>query len=228
MPLKVFSPCLFAPDGIEAELEMRELSGGVALNGEEDVIATDGGGRWALVLEEPYLDEPEVALAWRALAGYLGGGQPIICRICDVRHQPTNGFAELPHSDGSPFSDETEHLSGDAEVVAAADAPLRATALTLDIITLPRSLLGGERFSIAHPTELDRLYQITEISDDGQAVRFVPPLREAVTAGTVLNFEDPRCVMRRDGDMRSGTRLGYAESSGVRFVEHFPGAGGYE
>lgn len=227
MPLKVFSPCLFAPDGIEAELELRELSGGVSLAGGEDVIATDGGGRWAFNLEEPYLDEAHVALSWRALSGYLGGGQPIIVRICDARHQPTSGFVEVTHSDGTPFSDDTGYLSGDAEVVAAADAALRATSLSIDVITLPRALLGGERFSIAHPMHLDRLYAITEISDDGQTIRFVPPLREAVAAGTVLNFDDPRCVMRRDGDMRSGTRFGFAESSGVRFVEHFPGTGGY-
>lgn len=227
MPLKVFSPCIFAPDGIEADLEQREITGGTSLSGQQDTIATDGGGLWFFDLTEPYLDEVPIANAWRALSGYLGGGQPIIVRICDARHQPTNGFVEVPHSDGTPFSDGSLYLSGDCEVRASADAPLRGTSLAIDVLSLGRALGGGERFSIAHPTMLDRLYQITEISDDGLTISFVPPLREAVTAGTELNFEDPRCVMRRDGAMRSPTRLGYAESPGVRFVEHIPASGGY-
>ncbi|WP_447724646.1 hypothetical protein [Sphingomonas koreensis] len=227
MPLKVFSPCIFAPDGIEADLTQRVISGGTSLSNQEDTIATDGGGSWFFELAEPYLDEVPIARAWRALSGYLGDGRPTIVRICDARHQPSAGFATAPHSDGTPFSDGSEYLSGSTEVSVTADAPLRGTTLAIDDSTIPDGLGGGERFSIAHPGMLERLYQITEIGEDGATISFVPPLREAVTAGTLLNFDDPRCVMRRDGDMRSGARLGYAESSGVRFVEHFPGPGGY-
>jgi hypothetical protein len=226
MPPKVFSPCIFAPDGIEVELEQRTISGGATINGAEDVIATDGGGRWMFELSDPYLDEIVTAKAWRAMSAYLGDGRAIVVRICDARHQPTAGFSAVPHDDASPFSDQTEYVSGDSEVVVTADAALRATSLSIDIVELPEDLVAGERFSIAHPTMLDRLYTVTEIDDDG-TIHFAPPLREAVTAGTELNFADPRCVMRRDGDMRSPTRLGYVESPGARFVEHFPGPGGY-
>lgn len=227
MSLKVFSPCLFAPEGIHADIEGRVVSGGTSLSGQEDVIATDGGGRWFFELTNPYLDGRRVAKAWRALSAHLGAGQPIIVRICDTRHQPTNGFEQVPHSDGAPFSDGGLYLSGDCDIVTAADAALRSTSLAIDIVTLPEPLVGGERFSIVHDTMLDRIYEISEISEDRTTVFFTPPLREAVPAGTELNFEDPRCVMRRDGDMRSPTTMGYAESPGVRFVEHFPGPGGY-
>jgi len=227
MALKVFSPCIFSPDGIEADREQKVISGGTSLSGADDTIATDGGGRWFAQFSEPYLDEPVIAKTWRALSAHLSGARPIIVRLCDARHQPAGGFVEVPHSDGTPLSDDTLYVSGETDVRAATDAPLRATTLAVDVVSLPEDLTGGERFSIQHPTMLDRAYEISDIDVDAGTITFEPPLREAVSAGTPINFEDPRCVMRIDGAMSSPTRMGFAESPGVRFVEHFPGPGGY-
>lgn len=224
---KLFSPSIFAPDGIEADLERRVISGGTALNGEEDVIATDGGGRWFFELTEPYLDDVPVAKAWRASAAYLdGGARPIIVSLCDCRYQPTSGFSQVPHSDGAPFSDDSEYTQGSASVTLAASAALRATSIQVEIESLPEDLIGGEKFSIRHATMLDRWYEIAEVRDDGW-LTIRPPLREATPAGAELNFDDPRCVMRLDGEMRSPTTLGFIDSPGARFVEHFPGSEGY-
>lgn len=228
--LKLFSPCIFAPDGIEADLERRVISGGTALNGEEDVIATDGGGRWFFQLSDPYLDEPDIAQAWRAMSAYCGPGRPVIVAFCDPRHQPAANFVTVPHSDGTPFSDDTEYAQGGAIGRAVADAALRATTLTIDTATFEDDLVGGERFTIVHDTLLDRAYEISEIiavDGDNVTVTFEPPLREAIAAGASIDFANPRCVMRLDGDMRSPTNMGYAESDGARFVEHFPGDEGY-
>lgn len=229
--LKHVTPCIFSPEGNEAGLDRRVISGGTAIDGAEDVIATDGGGHWFVEISDPYLDEPPVAKAWRALSGYLdSGATPIILSLCDARHQPTNGFLSVPHSDGSPFSDDTEYQQADSEVTVAADAGLRATTLNVAIALLPEPLLGGERFSIDHPFMRDRPYEIIEIlaqDEESATLRFRPPLREAVTSGTNLNFADPRCVVRLDGAMRSPTTLGFMESPGARFVEHFPGKEGY-
>lgn len=220
--LKLFSTSIFAPDGVEADLERRVISGGTALNGEEDVIATDGGGRWFFELTEPYLDDVAIGRAWRALSAYLdGGATPIVVQICDCRYQPAGGYALVPHSDGTPFSDDTEYMSGAGGTTVTVDAALRATSLELADIT---ALGDVVRFSIDHPTLRHRLYQVTEI--DGSTIRFRPPLREAVAAGTEISLE-LRCVMRLDGDMRSPTTLSFMDSPGARFVEHFPGEGGY-
>lgn len=229
--LKVFPTCLFAPDGIEADIELRTISGGRALNDDEDLIATDGGGRVFAQFDNAYLDEPEVALAWRAASAYLdGGATPIIVPFCDARHQPTDGRVTVTHSDGTPFDDESEYSQADSDVTLAADAALRATTLYLAITTLPRSLLGGEWLSIDHTTKRHRAYRIKEITAQDATtatVKISPPLREATTAGTIVDFANPRCVMRLDGEMRSPTMLGYAEGSAIRFVEHPAPAGGY-
>lgn len=225
--MKVFPTCLFAPNEVQADFERRTVSGGESLSGDEDIIATDGGGRVFFEISDTFLDDPEVALAWRALDAYLdGGARAIIVPLCDARHQPTNGRITVPHSDGTPFSDETEYSQGDASGLVAAGAPLRATTLHLENLILPRPLLGGEWLSIDHPTMRWRAYRIAEIVEQGATtatVKIRSPLREAVTAGEAVDFANPRCMMRVEGGLPSPTSLGYASGS-ARFVEDFSGS----
>lgn len=226
--MKVFPTCLFAPNEFQADLERRTVSGGGSLSGDEDIIATDGGGRVFVEIGDPYLDDADAALAWRALDAYCdGGARAIIVPFCDGRHQPTQGFSDTPHSDGSTFSDETEYSQGDASGEVAADAALRATVLQLSDLAMARPLMGGEWLSIDHPTMRWRAYRIAEITaqdaDAGTAtVSIRPPLREATAAGTPVDFALPRCVMRPEGGLPSPTSIGYASGS-ARFVEDFSG-----
>ena len=79
-----------------------------------------------------------------------------------------------------------------------ADAALRDTTLYLKLNNCG-ALLGGESFSIDHETWSWRLYEIATVEyiDDTHAVvTFNPPLREAVTSGTLVEFDRPRCVMK--------------------------------
>jgi len=135
----------------------------------------------------------------------------------------------VPHSDGSTFADETEYSQGDATGRVAWTVGLRSTTLLLDNLVLPEPLLGGEWLSIDHPTMRWRAYRIAEILEYNQiagtaTVKIRPPLREAVRDGEQVDFSTPRCTMHIDGSMPSPTRMGYAESSGVRFVEDFAGS----
>jgi hypothetical protein len=227
--MKVFPTCLFAPNDVQADLERRTISGGVALSGDEDLIAADGGGRVFVEFGDPYLDDSAAAKAWRALDAYLdGGARAIIVPFCDGRHQPTQGRALTTHSDDTTFSDETEYQQGDASAEVAADAALRATTLQLRSLDLPEELLGGEWLSIDHPTMRWRAYRIAELIAYDRAagtatIMVRPPLREAVTIGEAVDFSDPRCTMRLDGPMPSPTSMGYASGS-ARFVEDFSGS----
>lgn len=226
--MKVFPTCLFAPNDVQVDFERRTISGGEAISGEEDLIATDGGGRVFAEFADPYLDDPKVAKAWRAIDAYLDGGAvPIIVPFCDGRHQPTLGPVNTVHSDGTPFSDESEYVQGDAYGQVAADAALRATTLQLSDLILPEALVGGEWLSIDHPTMRWRAYRIAEVVafDAGTAtVKIRPPLREAVTAGTAVDFAEPRCVMRVENGLPSPTSLGFVNAPAVRFVEDFSGS----
>jgi hypothetical protein len=221
--MRVFPTRLFFFDGQEADLDRRTVSGGVALSGEEDVVATDGGGRVFLELSDPDLSEPDTATAWRAInAAYGAGAAPIIVPLGDARHQHMGDVTTPPG--GLPWWEETDY-DGEPLSALAAPAALRATTISVSVADLPAPVRPGIWLSIDHATFRHRAYQVADVlDDDGETavLRIEPPLREATLAGSGIEFVDPKCTMRVEGGMRSPSSLGFA-SSGVRFVE-WPGA----
>jgi hypothetical protein len=222
--MRVFPTCKFAFDGRDVDIERRTISGGVALSSDEDTIQVDGGGRVYAQFTDAYLDEDEYALAWRAISARYGEGDPIIVPL-GVYETQMMGAPSIPPG-GLPWWEETDFASADAaNVTLGADAALRATQLTLTIEFLSDPVRGGQWLSIDHTTWRHRAYRIAEvISDDGATVvvSVRPPLREAVTTGTVVELVDPKCVMKIDGAMGSPEMGGFPEGS-VRFVEDFTG-----
>lgn len=198
--LDSFPTCKFAFANREIMVVQNVVSGGTSLAGDETVIATDGGGRWRAEYSNAPLNRRDKVLAWRAFRAIMEGGVvPFIFPICDARHQPVKKSIGAPHSDDTPFDDDTLYESGGGDVAATTSALLRGTALRINIAALQKELLGGERFSIDHPTWRHRLYEIKKV--DGNMIEFRPPLREAVPAGTVLEFREPKSVMRLASDM---------------------------
>lgn len=224
--MKIFPTCLFAPNGTETYIERRTISGGTALSGDETLIGTDGGGRIAVEMSDFDLDEPEVAIAWDAIDAYMDGGlRAMIVPLCDAVHQPAFYFDGVPHSDGTPFSDETLYDTPGTDVSLSSDAALRATIIQIDITALNGNPLGW--FSIDHATWRHRCYKVAEIlaqTSTTATISIRPPLREATTAGASLDFDEPRCVMRIDGDMRAPRTMGYADGQALRFVEDMTGS----
>lgn len=224
--MRVFPTHLFCFENQEADLDQRILTGGAALSGNEDVVATDGGGRFFAEFSGAYLDDVAIAQAWRGIAATLQGGVvPVIVPIGDGRHQFGREI-RIPRTVG--FWTEAEYATGLSPVKLAADAALRATTLSLTLTYLPAPLRMGMWLSIDHTTMRHRAYQIAEVvSQTGTAatVTISHPLREATLANAAVEMDDPRCVCRVDGQMRSPTSMGFA-SGQVRFVEHFlaPGA----
>jgi hypothetical protein len=85
-------------------------------------------------------------------------------------------------------------------------------------------LIGGESFSIAHDTMDWRLYEIATVdmtSSTTATITFNPPLREAIEAGTPLEFDRPRCRMRlaNPGSMDLSVVPWTFNSASVDFVE---------
>lgn len=223
-----FPTALFGFLEQEVDVERQTLKGGTALSGEQDVVSTDGGGRVFAEFAAGSLVDREVVLAWRALLGVLEEGVTrIVVPFCDKRHTPyapaPGRPVGVPHGDGSPFSDSSLYVtSGEsASGAAGGGAALRGTSLSF-VGVLGQPLLGGEFFTIAHPTKGDRAYKVRRVveqSAGGAVVEFVPPLREAVAAGTSVDFANPRCLMVQDG--RASSRLSnrrYTEAA-IRFIE---------
>lgn len=222
MPLLVFPTSRFPFRSKDFDIDQALLSGGTALNGEEDAIASDGGGRWFADLGDADLFTRDRVLLWRGFKSAIRyGAVPFVFPVCDIRHQPTKGRVSVPHSDGSSFSDDSLYGSGDCEAVTTADAVLRATQVSLELTT-GKPVIGGERFTIDHPAMRHRCYQIGQVLSP-TTFQFHPPLREAVPAGTQVDFNNPRCVMRVDGAMPAPLAGPRWASSSARFVEDFRG-----
>jgi hypothetical protein len=207
----------------EVDIERQTLKGGTALSGEQDVVSADGGGRVFAEFAAGSLVDRDKILAWRALLGVLEEGVTrIVVPFCDPRHTPYGGRRAVPHSDGTPFSDGSLYIGGGPVAINTAIVNLRGTSLAVvGVFTQP--LIGGEWFTIEHPTKGARAYKVRSVEPGEVAgvtiVSFVPPLREAVAAGAEVDFATPRCVMVQDG--RASSRLQnrrYTEAA-IRFIE---------
>jgi len=201
--LDVFPTCKFAFASREVRVVQNTISGGTSLAGDETLIASDGGGRWVAEYGNAPLNRRDKVLAWRAFRAIMEGGiVPFVFPICDVRHQPISSKRSFVlHSDQTPFSDDAGYDGSGGNSVTATAAPVRATSISINMNLLEKPIIGGERFSIDHPTMRHRLYEIKRIS--GETIEFRPPLREAVDAGTAIEFRDPKCVMRLTSDMNA-------------------------
>ncbi|MBM3927563.1 MAG: hypothetical protein FJ335_03760 [Sphingomonadales bacterium] len=219
MALPVFPTRSFYFEGVDPDVEARTISGGVALSGEENLIATDGGGRAFVEFSNADLDDPAILAAWRAISAR--GPLPIIVPLGDARHQMM-GEVTTP-LERLPWWEEADFAGAPLASLASA-AALRATTIAVAVGSLPKPVRAGIWLSIDHPTWRHRAYPVREVLSDNGATAVLKlglPLREATSAGVAVEFVDPKCTMRRDGEMRSPVSGLYAEGS-VRFVE-YPG-----
>lgn len=231
MAPRVFHPCQFNFADQDIRVDGSTISGGVSLSGYEDVIRNDGGGFWRADFTGGDFGDRDDAgraatLAWRALnAGMLGGSVAVIVRFCDKLHQPVIGSASVPHSDDTPFSDDSLYQGSGANgrvlaVVNGQAGGNRATVLDISL-TAGRDLIGGERFTHVHPEWGERAYEIYSVEPvtGGLRVTFQPPIRGGISVGDPLDFDDVRCLMRRVSQPSNPLNMGAFSSASISFQE---------
>lgn len=206
------------------------------------IVRSDGGGFWSCTMSDVSLSGAGSAVArqrqristllWRALRQICDGGvNPIVVPRNDALFRPwpaglAQGVpADIPHSDGTFFSDGTGYYQPIIDISAAA-ASLRATSLNITLNNAS-ALQGGESFSINHGVLGWRLYEIaTVVMVNGTlgTIRFNPPLREAIADGTRLEFDRPCCTMRlaKPSSMDLSVAPWTFNQASVDFVEAFP------
>lgn len=201
----------------EVDIERQTLSGGTSIAGDTDRVSADGGGRVFAEFGRGELIDREKVLAWRAILGALEEGvTPMVVPFCDLRHQPYGGEHTVTYGDGTVHSDGTPFAGGGpfAEVTSA--AALRGTSVPING-AFSQPLVGGEWFTVIHPNKGPRAYKVRKI--EGDAISFRPPLREAIPAGTELDFANPRCLMVQDGRAAAALTNRRQTTAAVRFVE---------
>lgn len=212
-----FPTALFGFKSQDVNIERQTLSGGTALSGGQDVVSTDGGGRVYADFGEGDLIDRDKVLAWRALLTILEEGvTPMVVPFCDIRHQPFGGEHHVTYGDGATHSDGTLFSGGGSFGETTADAALRDTTLQFNG-AFSQPLIGGEWFTIEHPTKGPRAYRVRTVA--GGSLSFRPPLREAVPAGTPLDFANPRCLMVQDGKATASLSNRRHTVAAIRLVE---------
>lgn len=221
MATPVFPAHVFNPNSVRSYIERKALSGGVSLSGVEDTVITDGGGRWVIEYGDIGLDDPRSIRFWESWNGYLNAGAadvlvPMVSIATAPR--PALGTELMQPSDiyanDLLFPTEVRYQAPYIVAQTSTSSPLRATTLA---ITMQRGapIEGGERFSIG-----DRGYRIRRKISEG-VFQIEPPLREAVPANTVVNFDWPvvRCRAVPAEDWTPAIEIGLYADASIRFVE---------
>lgn len=205
------------------DLAGQVVAGGLSQSGVQQVVNASGGGIWTLRLEGFILRKPEQIKAWRKVQfGGQSGVIPINVSVCDLRHAPqlTGG---VPHSDLSPFGDLTLYVEGGDDLETVSSAGVRATAITVEFTDYAPPT-GGEFFSLEYGDDRHSLHVVTSVEPfaGDYLLRFVPPLRAAIPAGTHVNFKTPKLTMRMAGPdaMSMALSMGKFGSPSATFVEH--------
>lgn len=216
------------------ELVAKTASGGKTLSGVVPIVRVDGGGLWALTMDEIQASTEDQVRTWRAIEAMLDGGATAM--VVPMREErffpaPTVSGARLlsneaTNSDDSPLDDDTPYEGSVVNAVLQEGAALRATSIKITI-SAGAALRGGELFSIRHPVHLDRTYRVASVTAQNNSyteVTIRPPLREAVTLGTWCNFDYPCCVMQlaEPSAMRLALERRFHGSGSITWVESFP------
>lgn len=215
-PMSVL-PC----QNINIDLAPRSLAGPASVSGKSQVVSSDAG-IWKITLGSVLVRNRNAVLAHRAIAALLEGRLgTILIPICRA-WQPVPEGAEaaglydaVPHSDDAFFSDDSGYVGTVIDVVASANAAVRATSMTVTV-NYAGDIEPGQHFSIS-----ERLYRVRTFNATTGAMTFRPPLRETVTAGDRLEFDDPvvRCRLSEDSGMDLELAMRRFGSPSVNFIE---------
>lgn len=228
--LYIWPAHIFNPTSIKADPVENVITGGAALNGDEDVIATDGGGRWKITFGGIVLRSPKLIRAWDAWTSHMAGGAraflaPLVSGQTAPRPFAGSGIARPSalHADDDLFATAVGYASPFIVATTVGNAALRATALTINVAQGAR-LNGGEKFSIgrrAHKVE-----RVTARAGQQATVIISPPLRQAVAGGSAVNFEWPvvQAKLIPGQDLTPDLAFGRRADMSISFVEDFSDA----
>lgn len=215
-PMQVLRPRVVAFD-----IAPRSLAGPSSVSGFGQVVASDAG-LWKATLGEILVHSRQERLAFRALATLLEGRlNPILIPLCRGDQPVPEGAVEaglygtVPHDDGAPFDDDSEYSGTVIDVVAASNAAVRAVSMTVTV-NYAGEIQSGQNFSVG-----ERLYRVRTFDPDTDELTFRPQLREAVSIGDRLEFDNPigRFRLASDAEMDLELQMRRNASPTVRLIE---------
>ncbi|RUM99038.1 hypothetical protein EET67_05210 [Pseudaminobacter arsenicus] len=204
---------------VSFDIAPRNLAAPSSVSGATQVVSSDAG-IWKAKLGGIVINRRDRVLAFRAIANLLEGRlNSILVPLCRG-YQPVPAGSEplydqVPHSDDAFFDDDTGYAGRVIDVVTVGSMALRAVSGTVSV-NYAGTIEPGQHFSVG-----ERLYRVRSFNADTGAITFRPPLREAVPAGTNLEFDDPvvRMKLATDDAMNLDLALRRFGSPTVNFIE---------
>lgn len=220
--MPIFPSHRLHPETVRAGVQAREISGGVALSGDETIIQTDGGGRVEITYTDIDLDDPEVRRIWDVWQDYLSGGTPVMVPVLALELSPIpEGYTPSPFGDDDVYFPTSIGFSPEyvtAETVGA--AAIRDTTITIQV-TQGAPPKPATWFSVG--PRAYRIRRILSVDGDEYTVEFSPPLRDNVPDATWANFDWPRvqCRAVTGQDLIPSIMQGRFATVSISFVEDF-------
>ena len=210
------------PQSVAFDIAPRTLAGPTSVSGLAQIVASDAG-IWKAKFGAVMLRNTTHVLMWRAIDNLLEGRLGTILVPLCRGYQPAPAgsdalYDSVPHSDDTYFDDDSGYTGGVIDVTLSADAAVRATSASINI-GYADTLQPGQHFSIGE--RLYRLRAVIYTAPTTADITFRPPLREAATTGTSLNFDDPVCRMRLVDDSQMALDLAHRRFAdvSVNFIE---------
>lgn len=225
------------PSSIKRQLVGNVVQSPGTISGAVQVLRTDGGGLWRVDFSGISLRGARAVEDWWAWQGALQSGAALVnVPMASVAYSPmaarrSGGLAKpvithAPDSDvDRAFPSVGPYGTGQNAITATmATAALRATTITITI-TKGSPVRAGMFFGVTHATGQKRVYRIVRImSRNGMAatVMIEPPLREAVTAVSAVDFEWPSFLGRLIPDQDISPDLAVRHGGvSISFMEAF-------
>lgn len=224
------------------------IEGGRNGNGESVSMEMTGGGIVTAVYENCLIKDKEQLEYVNWLGARLNGSfrfinVPIITDwfgpFPTIGGLPTPIVSGIPHSDGSYFDDGSGYSQATVFGEVTEDAALNAGVLKLRLYDASRDLRWSDWFSIYHPVKGWRAYRFWDViskSAEGSEVKsgatrtykdytlaLAPPLREAVSDGTRVEFARPRFAAKFQTGftLPSVVEAFFVTQQTIQFVEAF-------
>lgn len=196
---------------------------------------TSGGGIVTASIENCFVHHPEEFeyISW--VAAHCNGSTRFINvsiwndwigPFPTVDGIPQTVITGIPHSDGSLFNDGAGYSQNTVYATVTDNAALHATTISMQLFGAAKKLWLSGWFSIQHPTKGCRAYRYRKVVSGTletpiYTLVFDPPLREAVTIGTSVEWVRPKCVMKFPAEFTLPWEIeGFQRASpSMKFVE---------
>ena len=201
-----------APERASFDVKGSALDGGRNGLGDSIAIETTGGGIVTATYEDCKIKDKEQYEYINWLGARLNGSFRFINveiptdwfgPFPTIGGLPTPIVSGIPHSDGSTFDDGSGYSQATVWGRATQFAALNAGVINIQVSGMVRRLRHSDWFSIYHPTKGWRAYRYWDVLDAPSSgnngtyrLAISPPLREAVTTDTRIEFARPRFVAK--------------------------------